>query len=90
MNTGRAFRTVQVVASDRDRRPRLWVPVLDGADRLGVLEIRVESATELYDPGLREQCGWLANLLGYLIVSMEAYSPFFRTAGNLAAIAYKQ
>ena len=70
---GRAFRTVQVVASDRDRRPRLWVPVLDGADRLGVLEVRVESAAELYDPGLREQCGWLANLLGHLLVSMEPY-----------------
>jgi hypothetical protein len=70
---GRSFRTVQVVASDRDRRLRLWVPMLDGADRLGVLEVRVESQADLYDPGLREQCGWLANLLGHLVVSLELY-----------------
>jgi hypothetical protein len=70
---GRAFRTVQVVASDRAGRPRLWVPVLDGADRLGVLEVRVESSDDLYDPVLREQCRWLASLLGHLIVSMEPY-----------------
>jgi hypothetical protein len=70
---GRAFRTGQVVASDRDGRPCLWVPVLDGADRLGVLEVRVESAADLYDPTLREQCRWLASMLGHLVASMEPY-----------------
>ena len=30
-----------LLASDREDRPRLWVPVLDGADRLGVLEVPV-------------------------------------------------
>ncbi|SDF84203.1 Stage II sporulation protein E (SpoIIE) [Blastococcus aurantiacus] len=70
---GRAFRTVQVVASDRDGRPCLWVPLLDGADRLGVLEVRVASPAALHDPALREQCWLLASLLGHLIVSMEPY-----------------
>jgi hypothetical protein len=70
---GRAFRTVRILSSDRDGRPCLWVPVIDGADRLGVLEVRVSSARELYDPGLREQCQWLASLLGHLIASMAAY-----------------
>ena len=70
---GRAFRTVQTVVSDRDGRPCLWVPVLDGADRLGVLEVRVESAAALRDPSLREQCAWLASLLGHVLVSMEPY-----------------
>ena len=70
---GRAFRTIQVVTSDRDGRPCLWVPVLDGADRVGVLEVRVESAAALDDPALREQCWTLASLLGHLIVSMEPY-----------------
>jgi hypothetical protein len=70
---GRAFRTVQVVASDRGDRPSLWVPVQDGADRLGVLEVRVESQDDLYDPALREQCRWLASLLGHLIAAMEPY-----------------
>jgi hypothetical protein len=70
---GRAFRTMQVLASDRHALHRLWVPMQDGADRLGVLEIRVDSAADLYDPVLRDQCGWLASLLGHLIASMEPY-----------------
>jgi hypothetical protein len=70
---GRAFRTIQVVASDRDGRPCLWVPVLDGADRVGVLEVAVDSAAALQDPALREQCWTLASLLGHLIISMEPY-----------------
>ncbi|WP_231486375.1 PP2C family protein-serine/threonine phosphatase [Candidatus Blastococcus massiliensis] len=70
---GRAFRSLRVVASERAGRPRLWVPLLDGADRLGVLEVRLDSAAELYDPALREQCWWLASLLGHLVASMEPY-----------------
>lgn len=70
---GRAFRTVQVVASDREGRPCLWVPIVDGADRVGVLEVRVESTAALHDPALREQCWTLASLLGHVLVSMEHY-----------------
>ncbi|RZU31565.1 PP2C family protein-serine/threonine phosphatase [Blastococcus saxobsidens] len=70
---GRAFRTQQVVASDREGHPCLWVPVLDGADRVGVLEVRVQHRAALHDPALREQCWSLASLLGHLLVSMEAY-----------------
>jgi hypothetical protein len=70
---GRAFRTVQTVASDQDGRPCLWVPVLDGADRLGVLEVRVQHAASLQDPALRDQCTSLASLLGFILLSMEPY-----------------
>ncbi len=68
---GRAFRTVRILASDRDGS--FWVPILDGADRLGVLEVTPASAEDLQDPALRQQCQWLASLLGHLIVSMEPY-----------------
>jgi hypothetical protein len=70
---GRAFRTVQILSSDRDGEPRLWVPVLDGADRLGVLEVRLRTVAELYDPALRQHCQWLASLLGHVMVSMNPY-----------------
>jgi hypothetical protein len=70
---GRAFRTVQILSSDSSDRPRLWVPLVDGADRLGVLDVRLRSADELYDPALRQQCGWLATLLAHLIASMAPY-----------------
>jgi hypothetical protein len=68
---GRAFRTVQIFSSERDGS--LWVPILDGADRLGVMEVKPPSAEDLHDPALRQQCRWLASLLGHLIVSMEPY-----------------
>jgi hypothetical protein len=51
----------------------LWVPILDGGDRLGVLEVGLGSPAELYDPALRQQCRWLAALLGHLIASMHPY-----------------
>lgn len=35
---GTAFRRVQTLVSDADASPRLWVPLLDGVDRLGVVE----------------------------------------------------
>jgi len=70
---GRAFRTSQILSSDRREQPRLWVPLVDGADRLGVLEVQLSGAEELYDPSLREQCRWLANLLAHLFVSMRSY-----------------
>jgi serine phosphatase RsbU (regulator of sigma subunit) len=70
---GRAFRTVQILSSDKGERPRLWVPLLDGADRLGVLEVTLTSAQELFDPALREQCRWFAAVLGHLVVSKEPY-----------------
>jgi serine phosphatase RsbU (regulator of sigma subunit) len=64
---------VQILSTDRGDRPRLWVPLLDGADRLGVLEFVLTSAGDLYDPCLREQCRWFAALLGHLIASKEPY-----------------
>jgi serine phosphatase RsbU (regulator of sigma subunit) len=49
------------------------VPVLDGADRLGVLEVHLADPADLYDPALRQQCQWLASMLGHLVASMGVY-----------------
>jgi len=70
---GRAFRHMEVLPSTSDGQPRLWVPLLDGAERLGVLEVLVGDATDLHDPVLREQLGWVAALLGHLVVALGAY-----------------
>lgn len=69
---GRAYRTVRILPSERGA-PRLWVPLEDGRDRLGVLEVRTASAGDLYDPALRDQCRWLALLIGHLLASLGAY-----------------
>ncbi len=70
---GRVFQTAWTLPSEARGRPRLWVPLLDGADRVGVLEVLVGSPLELEDPGLRTQCGWLASLVGHLVASMGPY-----------------
>ncbi len=36
---GRAYEALEVLASALDGQPRLWLPLLDGAERLGVLEL---------------------------------------------------
>jgi hypothetical protein len=70
---GRAFRTLRILSSDREGQLLLWVPVLDGADRLGVLEVHLSDPADLYEPALRQQCQWLASMLGHLIASMGVY-----------------
>jgi hypothetical protein len=69
---GRVFQQVRTLPAE-GREPRLWVPLLDGAERLGVLAVDVTDATDLYDPGLRTQCRWLAILLGHLVTLVDQY-----------------
>jgi hypothetical protein len=69
---GRAFSRVEVLPAEAGG-PRLWVPLRDGTERLGVLEMTVARTEDLHDPALREQCLWLARLAGHLIVSTTAY-----------------
>ncbi len=69
---GRAFRRLEMLPSESEP-PRLWVPLLDGAERLGVLMAEVASTADLYDPGLRAQCRWAALLTGHLAVLMTHY-----------------
>jgi hypothetical protein len=68
---GRAFRGVQLLPGEADRR--LWIPLLDGEERMGVLEVGVATAADLYDPVLRDHCRWLAAVLGHLVSSKAAY-----------------
>jgi Stage II sporulation protein E (SpoIIE) len=70
---GRVFQSVQILPSEGNGQPRLWVPLLDGADRIGVLEVGLGSPQELYDPTLREQCWWMARLIGHLVASLGPY-----------------
>jgi hypothetical protein len=70
---GRAFRIGQTLPARNEDILRLWVPLLDGTERLGVLEVMVADLIELYDPGLREQCRWLSGLLGHLVTISTDY-----------------
>src|SRR3712207_8195197 len=70
---GRVFQTVRPLPSEAEGLHRLWLPLMDGHDRVGVLEVRVGTPAELYDPRLREECRWLAELVGSLVASMGQY-----------------
>lgn len=70
---GRAFRLATTQVALHDPQPRLWIPLLDGAERLGVLEVVLASSTDLRDPLLREQCEWLAKLLGQLVAAADKH-----------------
>ena len=71
---GRAFQTVTIHRASAEAAggglARLWVPLVDGTERLGVLELVVEDAGEA-------MLGWyraLASLAGLLIASKSVYS----------------
>jgi hypothetical protein len=70
---GRAYQTGHILPAEGGTVPRLWVPLIDGADRLGVVEVRPAAAGDLYDPTFREQCWWVARLLGHVIAGLDPY-----------------
>lgn len=74
---GQAFQRGRAVAG-ADRDPgRLWVPVLDGVERLGVLQVDCDDDQDLADPQLRRDCLWVANLVGHLVTAVSAYGDAF-------------
>jgi hypothetical protein len=87
---GRAYQLGEVVeGTDGAGRPVLWVPVVDGADRVGVL--RVILAPEVTDGRLLRRRLWtLAGLLGHILISKIVYGDalrVLRSGGRLSAPA---
>lgn len=70
---GRALRTITPQHGTLGEGPRLWVPIIDGVERIGVLDVRVPDRQDLDDPTLHEQCWWLAHLAGHLITALGDY-----------------
>jgi hypothetical protein len=54
-----------VQEADSEAGRRLWLPLLDGAERLGVLGLTLPSVDDV----LRERCSWLATLVAEMILS---------------------
>ena len=69
---GRCFRSVQPVPSTAGE-PTLWLPIVDGADRLGVLEVTLPSGSDLDDVTLRERCRLVGHLTGHLMAAKRPY-----------------
>ncbi len=83
---GRAFLTQEPVMADRPDGIRLWVPILEGSDRSGVLAVTLPDG----DPERIEACQALGILAGYLLTVNGRVSDLFnlhrrRKAMTLAA-----
>jgi hypothetical protein len=67
---GRAFSAIAVQEADTGAGRRLWLPLLDGAERLGVLGLTLPSV----DDPLRKRCSWLATLIAEMLMSKDQYT----------------
>lgn len=74
---GRAFMLVRLTVPP-DATDRLWVPILDGSDRLGVTEIRLPTGVSAQDPQVQEGAERLTSAIGYVVVAKGAYGDTVR------------
>jgi serine phosphatase RsbU (regulator of sigma subunit) len=69
---GRCFRTVDPMTSSIDPT-ELWLPVVDGVERLGVLQVRTRPGTDRTEPRFLEACRLLGHMTGHLIAAKRPY-----------------
>src|SRR5918997_5562737 len=76
---GRAFRLGRLTPGSEapDGMPTLWVPLLDGTERLGMLRITLPANTDPDDQELQEHCWMLAGLIGHLVAAKRPYGDAF-------------
>jgi hypothetical protein len=103
---GRAFQTITIQSAEiepvagHDGPFRLWIPLLEGVERLGVLELCFthdggEASTRLLEAGTGgkisaatlERCRILASLTGLLIASKGTYSDIYTEIQRSQAMA---
>ncbi|GAB2829980.1 PP2C family protein-serine/threonine phosphatase [Actinoallomurus bryophytorum] len=82
---GRAFQTITVQqAGEHPDGHRLWVPLVDGTERLGVMEVSLAAESgpveALGDDGTRtllERCRMLGSFAGLVVAAKSVYSDSF-------------
>lgn len=83
---GRAFTTLEMVVPP-GQDGHLWVPVLDDAERLGVLDARVLADVPLDSPALQEGLAQLSYEVGHLLVAKAAYGDTIRRTRRSRAMS---
>ncbi|WP_328476348.1 serine/threonine-protein phosphatase [Actinoplanes sp. NBC_00393] len=67
---GRAFALVRSIpAADSPDAARWWVPMVNGTDRMGVLDFRLPAGADPHAPGLQQRCELFAGLVGHLVTT---------------------
>jgi serine phosphatase RsbU (regulator of sigma subunit) len=84
---GKAFRTVETVDTEAVGGRRLWVPLLDGVERLGVLELGLPGQRGRLDDELRDALESLTHLVAELLVSNGAYTDYYEWFRRRAAMS---
>lgn len=75
---GRAYQFGEIVTStDAEGARLLWMPMLDGTERLGVLRLVLDDEV-VDDTAFRSRCLSLAGLTGHLVMTKLAYSDQLR------------
>jgi hypothetical protein len=76
---GRSYTASALVQGEGDggRGRRLWLPLLDGTDRLGVMEMTFPHIDEPLPEALLATCERYAHLTAILVVTKDAYSDVF-------------
>jgi serine phosphatase RsbU (regulator of sigma subunit) len=81
---GRCYRTFDIQTTvPEDGRLRLWAPVLDGVERLGVLELALDHDQELNLDEVRV----LASLVAELVMTKRAYGDLFERVRRRQAMS---
>ncbi len=76
---GRAYRLTEVTATGDGER--LWIPLVDGTERLGVLEVLLGPNRDVdIGPAWRDEFLVLAGLVAELVVSKGQYTDIFERA----------
>ncbi|MFH8774234.1 PP2C family protein-serine/threonine phosphatase [Streptomyces sp. NPDC017958] len=81
-SAGWAYRTVSPRVAEADDGLIVWMPLVDGAERLGVLEVRTASL----DGVLMRRTRMLAHLFAMLITSKRAYSDWLAARTRTATM----
>ena len=71
---GRSCRRVEVLTSSAGPAVRMWLPLLDGVERLGVVELTLASTP---DEESEERLKAFVSLVAELVVTKDAYSDVF-------------
>ncbi|MFC5057495.1 PP2C family protein-serine/threonine phosphatase [Saccharothrix xinjiangensis] len=76
---GRAYRDLEIIGapSPSPSPSRLWLPLLNGTERLGVVRVDLPEGADPADTELRAHCWTLAGLAGHLVQSKQHYSDLF-------------
>jgi serine phosphatase RsbU (regulator of sigma subunit) len=71
---GRAFASISLVTVEEAGACRLWLPLLDGTERLGVMEMTFADSAGPLPPAVLAACERYAHLIATLITNKNLYS----------------